>query len=65
LTEYAEVPVIGKQARVVEEVVIDKNVTEHVEAVRETVRRTDVEVEKIDNDVYDDRGDITTRRVAN
>ncbi len=64
LTEYAEVPVVGKQARVVEEVVIDKNVTEHVETVRETVRRTDVEVEKIDNDVYDDSSNITTRRAA-
>ena len=49
LTEYSEVPVIGKQARVVEEVVVDKNVTEHVETVRDTVHRQEVEVEEIHN----------------
>jgi uncharacterized protein (TIGR02271 family) len=51
LTERAEVPVVGKQARVVEEVEIGKNVTEHEETVRDTVRKTDVEVQETDTDV--------------
>jgi stress response protein YsnF len=49
LTEKAEVPVVGKQARVVEEVEIGKNVTERQETVRDSVRSTEVEVDKIDS----------------
>ncbi len=52
VTEMAEVPVISKEAHVVEEVVVGKNVTEHQETVRDTVKRTDVdvaEVNRIDN----------------
>jgi uncharacterized protein (TIGR02271 family) len=48
LTERAEVPVVGKEARVVEEVEVGKNVTEREETVRDTVRSTDVDVEKFD-----------------
>lgn len=50
LTESAEVPVVAKEARVVEEVVVGKNVTEHQETVRDTVKRTDVEVEEVKTD---------------
>ncbi|MDQ3323048.1 MAG: YsnF/AvaK domain-containing protein [Acidobacteriota bacterium] len=57
ITEHAEKAVVGKQARVVEEVEIGKQVTEREETVRDTVRRTDVEVDEIDTD--------TTRRTAN
>ena len=49
VTESREVPVVNKQAHVVEEVVIGKDVKQHTETVRDTVRRTDVEVEKVDN----------------
>lgn len=49
LTEHSEVAVVGKEARVVEEVSIGKEVTERTETVRDTVRKTDVEVEEIDN----------------
>ena len=42
--ETAEEAVVGKTARVVEEVVIGKDVTERVETVRDTVRREDLEV---------------------
>ena len=49
ITERAEVPVVGKQARVVEEVEIGKNVTEHDETIRDTVRSTDVDVERFDD----------------
>jgi len=45
--ETAEEAVAAKQARVVEEVVVDKNVQERTEKVRDTVRRTDVEVERL------------------
>jgi uncharacterized protein (TIGR02271 family) len=45
--ETQEQPVINKEARVVEEVNIRKNVEEHTEKVRDTVRRTDVDVEPI------------------
>jgi len=60
ITEHAEVPVVGKQARVVEEIVIGKNVTERVETVRETVRRNEVEVEEINSDL-DNSEDVNTR----
>jgi uncharacterized protein (TIGR02271 family) len=45
LTETAEEAVVSKQARVVEEVVVNKEATERTETVRDTVRRTEVEVE--------------------
>ncbi|GAA4319136.1 YsnF/AvaK domain-containing protein [Flaviaesturariibacter amylovorans] len=50
LTERAEIPVIHKQARVVEEVRIRTEVSEHDETVRETLRRTDIDVEQLRND---------------
>jgi uncharacterized protein (TIGR02271 family) len=45
--QKAEEVVVNKEARVVEEVVIGKKVTEHTETVRDTVRRTDVAVENL------------------
>jgi uncharacterized protein (TIGR02271 family) len=45
VTERREEPIVRKEARVVEEVVIGKEVTEHTETVSDTVRRTDVQVE--------------------
>ena len=47
VTERAEVPVVSKEARVVEEVVVGKEATERVETVQGTVRRTDVDVEEL------------------
>lgn len=47
-SEMAEEAVIDKQARVVEEVVISKDSRERQQKVRDTVRRTDVEVEHYD-----------------
>lgn len=61
ITEHAEVPVIGKQARVVEEIVIGKNVTEHVETVHDTIRRSEVEVEEVTSEINNSADDITTR----
>jgi uncharacterized protein (TIGR02271 family) len=45
VTETDEEPVVRRQARVVEEVVVSKAAEEHTETVRDTVRRTEVEVE--------------------
>lgn len=49
MTERTEIPVVSKQAHVVEEVVIGKEVTEREETVSDTVRRTDVEVEQMNS----------------
>jgi uncharacterized protein (TIGR02271 family) len=54
VTETSEVPVVGKQIRVAEEIVIGKEITEHNEVVRDTVRRREVDVEKYTSD--DNRG---------
>lgn len=47
LRETAEEAVVAKTARIVEEVVVNKEVTEQAATVSDTVRRSDVEVEKI------------------
>jgi uncharacterized protein (TIGR02271 family) len=54
MTATGEEAVIGKTARVVEEVVVSKTAQEHVEDVSDTVRRTDVEVDR-DSDLDADR----------
>jgi uncharacterized protein (TIGR02271 family) len=46
MTEKAEEPVVTKQARVVEEVVVHKEVTEHTETVHGAERHTDVDVQR-------------------
>lgn len=48
--ETGEEPVVEKEARIVEEVRIGKDVEERTEEVRGTVRREDVEVERIGED---------------
>jgi uncharacterized protein (TIGR02271 family) len=48
VTERAEIPMVSKEARVVEEVVVGTEVNERTETVRDTVRRTDVEVEQVE-----------------
>lgn len=50
LHEMAEEPVIEKTARVVEEVVVGKQVSERSEAINETIRRTEVDVERLGPD---------------
>ncbi|PQA55605.1 YsnF/AvaK domain-containing protein [Siphonobacter curvatus] len=47
VVEHAEVPVVSKEARVVEEVTLGKEVDEHVETVRDTVRHTEVDVDTL------------------
>ncbi len=47
LTETAEEAVVGKDARVVEEVRLGKDMTERTERIHDTVRKTEVEIEEI------------------
>jgi uncharacterized protein (TIGR02271 family) len=47
--ETREEPIVRKEARVVEEVELHKDVDTHVERVEDTVRRTEVEVEQVGN----------------
>jgi uncharacterized protein (TIGR02271 family) len=46
-TETREEAVVDKRARVVEEVAVKKDVEQQTETVRDTVRKTDVEVERL------------------
>lgn len=59
ITEHAEVPVVAKEARVVEEISLEKEVEERNETIRDTIRRTDVEIENLDTDV-----DLENRRTT-
>jgi uncharacterized protein (TIGR02271 family) len=56
IDETVEEPVVAKEVRIIEEVVITKNVQERSAKVRDTVRRTDVEVDRGGAD----RGDAST-----
>jgi uncharacterized protein (TIGR02271 family) len=47
LTETAEEAVVAKRAFVKEEVVVGKEVEQHTETIRDTVRSTDVDVQRI------------------
>jgi uncharacterized protein (TIGR02271 family) len=47
VTETAEEAVVGKRARVVEEVVVGKESTNRTETIRDNVRHTEVEVENL------------------
>lgn len=50
MTEHAERAVVAKEANVVEEVSVGKEVESHDETIRETVRKTEVDVEQIPGD---------------
>jgi stress response protein YsnF len=49
MRERTEVPVVNKEARVVEEISLNKEVTERDETIRDTVRDTEVDIDKLDN----------------
>ncbi len=53
VTATGEEAVIGKTARVVEEVVVSKTAGERVEEINDTVRRTDVEIDENDGTTTD------------
>lgn len=50
LREMAEEPVVSKTAHVVEEVVVGKEVSQETANIKDTLRRTDVEVEQLGAD---------------
>ena len=50
LTEQAEIPVVSKEARIIEEVSLGKDVEHREETIRDTVRKTEVDVEEIEVD---------------
>lgn len=49
ITEHREVPVVNKEARVVEEIKIGKHTEQREETVRGTVRKTDVDVDNLNS----------------
>jgi uncharacterized protein (TIGR02271 family) len=55
IRETREEPVVGKQERVVEEVVVGKTSEDRTETVRDKVRRTEVEVERSDEEARHER----------
>jgi uncharacterized protein (TIGR02271 family) len=61
ITETAEEAVVSKRTRVVEEVVVRKDVNEHTETVRDTVRRKDVDIDQ-HVDEHGRTGQRTARR---
>lgn len=65
VTEMAEEPVVAKRSRVVEEVTVGKETTNRTETVRDTVRRTDVDVQQVQGGgsdyATDFRSDFQTR----
>jgi uncharacterized protein (TIGR02271 family) len=48
VTETREEPVVAKTARVIEEVIVNKDVDQRTETVRDNVHRTDVQVERLE-----------------
>ena len=48
IKEAYEELIVNKKAKVVEEVVVGKDVEQHTETVRDTLRRTDVDVERLE-----------------
>jgi len=68
IRERDEQAIVEKQARIVEEVVINKDVTERTETIQDTVRRTDVDIEEIPGQTrssgYVETGRVSTSDVA-
>ena len=68
MRETSEQPVVSKEARVTEEVVVQKTANEHVEQVQDTVRNTNVEVDEARGDSnrgafeFDDKRETSTSR---
>lgn len=50
-SETREEPMVAKTAHVTEEVIVSKDVEEHTETIRDTLRRQDVQIEHIDESV--------------
>jgi uncharacterized protein (TIGR02271 family) len=64
VTETREEPVVSKQARVVEEIAVNKTAAQRTETVRDTVRRTDVDVQQPASAADTQVGDRFARELA-
>jgi uncharacterized protein (TIGR02271 family) len=51
MTETSEIPVVSKEARIVEEISLGKEVEHREETIRDTVRKTEVDIENIESDI--------------
>jgi uncharacterized protein (TIGR02271 family) len=60
--ERTEEPVVNKEARVKEELVVNKDVEQRTETVRDTVRRTEVEVDDERRGAASSNADLDKRR---
>lgn len=49
-----KVPVVLKEPHVVEEISVNKEVNEHKEKVKDSIRKTEVDVERFNRDLPDD-----------
>lgn len=58
IPESSEEPIVDKQARVVEDVNINKNVTETTQPVHTTARRNEVDVENLNDDTLDEDANL-------
>jgi uncharacterized protein (TIGR02271 family) len=65
LTERAEEAVVSKNARVVEEVSVGKQVSEREETIRDTVKRTDVDIQETTGSTTRETDVNTNTRKAN
>ena len=63
LQATAEEAVVGKTSRVVEEVALRKEATDRVETIRDTVRKEEIEVEKVPSTVTTDTTAPRTPRI--
>jgi stress response protein YsnF len=61
IKQRAEVPVVNKEARVVEEINLNKDVREREETIKDTVRKTEVEIDNEVTDI-DDEESLSDRR---
>ncbi|WP_207426226.1 YsnF/AvaK domain-containing protein [Pedobacter sp. SYSU D00535] len=60
--EHKEIPVVNKEARVVEEVSLNKEVEERDETIRDTVKRTEVDVDKLPKNNRNTNSSFNTNR---
>ncbi len=63
MKEKSEVPVVNKEARVIEEISLEKEVENREEVIKDNVRKTEVDVDKTDADRKHTRG--TTGNIDN
>ena len=65
MIETAEVPVVAKEARVVEEVSLGKEASERSETIRDTVRKTEVDVEDLGTNTTGLQSSVSDNRKNN